>query len=710
MYLRMSGIYLDAQEASFGIQTLQVRARADPQEGDFGARGEVLALSGGMRGQRLELRYGEDITPLKLGQTAEVSGVVQGIPLEPQQEYRFSRGISASLTVSSLKSVRYANNPAGQLWSVREKLAQRLLAHSSESSEAYGLIAGLTYGDRRELKDSALEAALQRTGLAHFLAVSGTHMALLAAFCFSLLKRSPLNRIWVGLTTLAVCIAFTFFTGFAVGSIRSVCMLAFALGAYCLQRRSCILSSLSLTGLLMLILDPLFAVSLSFLLSFASVLGIIMFGRYIQQCLVCLVPTALRRSTKVAVELFALAFVASFATLPLTLETFGSVSLIGPLANLLCAPLLCALLMLSFITHPLLVVVPPLGEVLLRMCLYYSEFLSKVIKALAQIPWASIPAEPLSNLGVVTFLALPVALWLWWPKPQPKIILRGLLATCCVLIVLVCGQQFISENQNDAEGKKVVTILDVGQGDAMLVRDTSYTVLIDAGPSPRVLRERLKEEGIAQIDFLIFTHGHADHIRGAQGLDASYGIREIIVARGAEHFPPYLDIAQRVNAPLVTALAGNFLSLELIDICFIWPEHPVDDPSANATSLSKLIVDAEAKDLDKSELDIVFNSGDAEAVDIKRALNLPATQRALNLRGELQAVDVFVVPHHGSKVSLDRELIEGFAPAKGQGLAVISAGTDNRFGHPRPEALELIEEYFLKLYRTDKDGSVTIEL
>ncbi|MCL2403488.1 MAG: ComEC/Rec2 family competence protein [Coriobacteriia bacterium] len=759
MYGRMNTLYLDVQEVSRGHQIMTVRARADPRDGQFGHSGEVIVLDGELQGQRLELRYGRDIVPLELGQVAVVGGIAQGLPLEASQRHRFTRGITASLTVQSLEGAHYASSPLGRLWELRASLqgdlrrqADVILAASSEGlagdeqisagnlqlpgssegkNEAYGLIAGLTYGDRRELKDSLLEGALQQTGLAHFLAVSGTHMALLGALLFFILSRTPLSRVWVSSITLLVCTCFVFFTGFAAGSIRSVLMLAFALGAYCLWRRVCVLSSMGLAGLIMLIFDPLLAVSLGFLLSFGSVAGIVIFGRYVQQWLICLVPVALRHRSKPLTNGLAIAIVAALATLPLTLEAFGILPLIGPLANLLLAPALCALLVFSFIAHFFLLILPPVGSALASACLIYSEFLGGIIKLLAQISWASIPMGGLSVLGIVLFLGGLIALWLWWPKPNRQALLRTLASVLC-LVFLASGYTQFTSDFTTRNTSKTVTVLDVGQGDAMLVQDGGQTILIDAGPSPAVLRERLLEHRIHTIDLLVFTHDHADHARGAQTLGASYGIKEIIIAEGAQSSTVYQDISQRVNAPLVGALAGDVIALENIEIRFIWPLAPVRDPSANESCLIKLIVDVSPESEDANPLDVVLTSGDAEAGEVKRALSQPEGAKALMVNGQQKEVDVLKVPHHGSRNSLDeqlaRMLAEGMGndisassnPQGGAGraspqpsrtpIAVISVGKNNQYGHPRPEPLELIDRYFQKLYRTDKDGSVTIEL
>jgi len=480
----------------------------------------------------------------------------------------------------------------------------------------------------------------------------------------------------------------------------------------------------------MMMFDPLLAVSLGFLLSFGSVAGIVVFGRYIQQWLTCLVPVRLRHRSKTLTNGLAIALVAATATLPLTLEAFGILPLIGPLANLFLAPALCLLLVLSLVAHTFLVVLPPVGLLLLTICLYYAGLLASIIKSLAQISWASIPLAGLSTLGLFLFVVSIILLWLWWPRPKRQTLLRILMMTLCCALALG-GYSQISSSIYSTRINKTIIVLDVGQGDALLVQDGGQTILVDTGPSPALLRERLLENKVRTIDVLVLTHDHADHARGAQALGPSYKIKSIIVAEGAQSSAIIQDIAQRTAAPVQGVLAGDVISMKNIEVRFIWPLVPVKDPGANESCLIKLIVDISDDDVDDNPLDIMLNSGDAEAPEIKRALNQPKSQDALMLNGKQQAIDILKVPHHGSKSALDSALGQMLAEdsakkslGEGSGtkgetgtgaesntpIAIISSGAGNMYGHPRPETLEIIDVYFQKLYRTDLDGSVTIEL
>jgi len=454
-----------------------------------------------------------------------------------------------------------------------------------------------------------------------------------------------------------------------------------------------------------------------------------MFGRYIQQWLTCLVPVQLRHRTKTLTNGLAIALVAAVATLPLTLEAFGILPIIGPLANLLLAPALCLLLSFSLIAHFFLAIVPPLGQVLITVCLYYSELLGSIIQSLAQLSWASIPMAGFSTLGICLFLGSIIMLWLWWPRPRRQTLLRVLAVTLCCIVVLG-GYNHFTSSASSLRISKTITVLDVGQGDALLLQDGGQTILVDAGPNPALLRERLLENKIRTIDLLVLTHDHADHARGAQTLDASYGIKTIIVAEGAQSSSVIQDIAQRTGASIEGVLAGDLIALQNLEVRFIWPLAPVKDPSANESCLIKLIVDVSADNADDGSLDIMLTSGDAEAPEVKHALAQPTAKEALSIHGQQQTVDILKIPHHGSKNALSPalmqllregnagaakvdEYIEGSADSDDKPqipLAIISSGAGNMYGHPRPETLELIDRYFQKLYRTDIDGSVTIEL
>ena len=787
MYARLNSLYMEAESLSASRVTIAVQARADPKAAQFGYVGDavivaspanptkpaatdalVSSTSSGKEndpqltkliGKKIELRYGNDLRPLEIGQSALVTGTIAGLSLAPKNQNRFNKGIASSMKVTSVESVHYKEGPSAQLWKFRFHLQQvarqqseifqfRSSADSNKTdytdgNSAFGLIAGITYGDRRELSDTPLESALQNTGLAHYMAVSGTHMAMLAALVFFLLSACKLKRIWISILTFFICFTFTIFTGFASGSIRSLIMLAIALLAYSLWRRVDVLFSLGLAAIFMLIADPIMAVSLGFQLSFGTVMGIIIFGRYSQLWLSTLIPTALRHLSSTITNGLAVAIVATFITLPLTVNAFGIVPLIGPVSNLIIAPLLSLLLFFSFISHAFMIAIPVLGNFLFQMSLYLSDFIAIIILRLAQIPWASISLSSFSPFTVILFLIAIAGLWWFWPRPNKRDMKR-FLALLSIVFIICSGYASVSDfkhYQSSGNTSKTITFLDVGQGDAMLLRDGTTTVLIDSGPSPARLQELLTEHKVKRIDYLIFTHDHEDHARGAQALSSRHKIKEIIIAEGAQISKVFQSISQRTNAPLVGALAGDILPLENLEIRFIWPLARVKDASANETNLVKLIVDTTPEELDESPINVVLNSGDAESPEVKRALNHDTNSQSLVVHDEIAAIDVLKVPHHGSKNSLDNALAQmitepdnslmnkisntsgqifrqletdhakkSMSSKKGAGIAVISSGKGNSYGHPRSEPLEVIDRYFQKLYRTDTHGSVTIDL
>jgi len=608
--------------------------------------------------------------------------------------------------VQTIENVHYNSSPSGIIWQTRAQLLEQLVNISGDQ-EAKGLIAALAFGNRTLLRDTPLETAFQRTGLAHFLSVSGTHLGILGVLLLFILRKSKLSRVWVSLITLAVCLGYVFFTGFAPGSIRACSMLALALFAYLLKRRVCVLNSLALVGLTLLIIDPLLAVSLGFLFSFCSVAGIVLFSRYAQQWLVCLIPRGfLSKRNRAYAGRLAMSLVACAITLPLSTEAFGIVSTIAPFANFLIGPLICALLGFGLLSALLLLFNQYTGSLLLQFCLLAAEIVVKLVKTFASLRFASIPTKGLDTIALLVFIALMACVWLWWPRPTPKRArIAGVLALCLVLIVAIAPHLPFRQSPRTASTKEVV-VLDVGQGDALLIRDGDMNALIDTGPSEKRLREQLLEQNVRHIDLLFLTHDHADHARGARALDASYRIERIVVSEGAQSSPVFQNIAQQIHAPLEGALCGEVYRLNALEIRIIAPANAVNDPSANPSCLITLIVDTTPDDEDLVSDDILLTSGDAEADDINKALDNPATKPALTINGKDSTIDILKVPHHGSKKSVDERLLTRLKAH----LAVISVGAGNQYGHPRPEPLSLLEKYLKTIYRTDLHGAVLIPL
>ena len=239
-----------------------------------------------------------------------------------------------------------------------------------------------------------------------------------------------------------------------------------------------------------------------------------------------------------------------------------------------------------------------------------------------------------------------------------------------------------------AENELSVMVIDVGQGDSILVTfGSSDTMLIDAGEADEVeaVKEELDERGIDQIDVLVATHPHADHIGGMAEIINNYEIGSVYMPDMQSDSKTYWNLRKTIDdhdIPLTVAYAGETFQLGPA-VCTIVSPDKNDDKDANNESVMLMV--------DYLDTEFLF-TGDAEKW---------AESKVLSTGYDIDA-DVLKVGHHGSYTSTSEAFLKAVSPD----YAVISCGKGNDYGHPHQETLELLDEYGVDTLRTDLSGDV----
>jgi competence protein ComEC len=284
------------------------------------------------------------------------------------------------------------------------------------------------------------------------------------------------------------------------------------------------------------------------------------------------------------------------------------------------------------------------------------------------------------------------------PEPRPpsrRLIGAAGSVSMCVLLVVVNGSR--------PDGRLHVTVLDVGQGDAILLQGPAGgRMLIDAGPDPDrllVLLDQRIPTWDRRIDTVVLTHTHEDHVAGLALLLTRYRIGAI--AETGMPGPGPSDAAYRASLTTLgrgtrVVAAGDRLWLDGIRLDVVWP--PPDSVPASPPDSGKEINDTSiVLELHFGTRDMLFTGDAEEGIDPL----LLAAGMADRLGGQ---VDVLKVAHHGSRTATTVALVDAIDPV----IAVISAGADNDYGHPTPETLARLDAAGARTYRTDLDGSVQI--
>jgi competence protein ComEC len=506
------------------------------------------------------------------------------------------------------------------------------------------LLAGFLVGETEGLSQLDLRS-LRRAGLSHFVAVSGSNVALfLLGWWLALgpLASGPRRRAILGLVGVSL---FVVVTRWEPSVLRASAMVAVVLIGRLLSVPFDSWSALGLGIGAALVFSGGLAVDVGFMLSAAATAGVLAGAGSLRGLL----------PAKVA-ELAGATVGAQVAVLPIALTVFGSVPLAAPIINLVAAPLVSA--------------ATTVGGV-----------------------GAAIGIRPLVILGVhLAGAVLAIGrLAAGWPQlggsEVAAIVLMGTLFRFRALrpyaaLVLVAGVALSFHRQVIQLPLPAAVVLDVGQGDAILILGATGTaILIDGGPDPLILADRLAAYGVGRIDLMVATHRHADHTEGMLAVIGRMPIGtfwEPEYPHPADSWGGVSRAAAAVGLAIEAAPVGSTAWVGDIRLRVLGPERRY--ASINDQSIV-LMVDAGGPSL--------LLSGDIEAIAQLELGVLPAA--------------VLKVPHHGSATSD----LDWLVATSGMG-AVISVG-DNDFGHPNPDVVETLRADGA-LARTDRDGDVVIPL
>lgn len=601
------------------------------------------------------------------------------------------QGLAGTVSVVHVTTVREVGGALGAVLRMRQTV---LASFSPDESDGAAVLAGSVCGDRAPIRSRGLDDAFATCGVSHLVAVSGGHLAILAGTLAALLGKTRLGPGVRGSLALGVIALFIVFCGAPASAVRAGIMSCVSFGGSLVGRRSHALSSTCAAALAMALLDPYVSGQLGFLLSVASVVGICLFGSYVSHELdvltrmprhpgrgqPALVHTLGRLRSNIC-DALGVSLVAQLFTLPLTCPAFGEVSLIAPLANLVLAPLFACLVSLGLAAAAL----TPLSALqfpVLAAAEGVSQAFCVVLCALARLPLACLPMEASAAPMLAILCAASAALYGVWPTPRKRILLRGAAALAGGSVALLLGLCLLQPAR--------VCVLDVGQGDAILVADGSTAVLVDTGPDEKV-SQALARQGIIHLDAIVLTHLHDDHVGGVDDLVGRVGCNRVLVAGGVtDQIPEDLSASiTKLSGHAAEEISyGDTIRAGSFSLRVVSPTEPVDG-SENADSL-ELALTYEHNGNGLSAL----LTGDAERDGTGACL----------ARGDVGDIDFLKVGHHGSELSLTSEEAAALDPE----VSVASAGEGNKYGHPREECVDALEGADSVFLCTKDVGTVTV--
>lgn len=659
--------------------TWRLTLTSDPVEGDYGWSAFADAVAeDGMHG-RFQVRFSDEIDLLR-GDMLDVRGTPRVLS-EESRAFSWSQGVCATLSVASFEPVA-PPVPLAQILQMRRTAIDAFAAHGGDRA---GLLQALACGYRPTMNASGAYEAFKTCGLAHLVAVSGAHLALVVGLFDALLRAMRMPRRIVMIVTIALISAYLVFAGIPISAVRAACMVVLALLSSVAKRRSASLNALALCIIGIIAVDPTTAVSASFVLSAGSTLGILLFAGRIASWFAF---QHARLRDLVAAPL-GMTLASNIATLPYSAALFSQLPFIAPVANVIAAPLFVLACTMSLLSALIACAVPAAAGLICMIGALAVTPLSVAVNAMAQVPYAcialSVPMLPAIALSVM----LTIILWFWWPRFAGRQVAGGIGA----MVVLICAGLWIAPH---LAGDQLV-MLDVGQGDAFLVRSQGRAILIDTGNQDALLRENLGRLGITRLDAVVVSHHDDDHCGSLPSLASYVQIGAVYTAADALLCPCdgcerlREDVRSACGSSLEGLAVGSTLQVGRFMFTIIWPDRFAEE-GGNADSVC-LLAQLDCDGDGACDWRTVF-LGDAEQDELERMMDA----------GRLGAVDVLKVGHHGSKVSLNESLADRLDP----NIALISCGRNNRYGHPTDEALSCLDDAE-QVLRSDQMGTMALD-
>jgi len=619
--------------------------------------------------------------------------------IEVKGKLEEGEGISGVLFYPQMRLLsRHDGSPVVKaLYSLRQRLSRVLSCALPEpqGSLAQGLLLGIRGNIPQSLRDT-----FSRTGTAHLLAISGLHMSILAGILLSVSawvfgRHRP---IYILIALLGLWL-YAFLTGLRPPALRAGIMGTIFLVALFLGRPRSGIVALSFAAALMVGLKPLLLWDVSFQLSFLAMAGLLLIAPLFQ---------AWGRKTPLPLPVIdSLAFTsgAIIATWPLVAHYFRMVSLVGLPATFFALPSLPFIIPTSAMVGVMGLICMPLAKALGWIDWLFLSYLIAVVEAFSSLPKAFLEVKSISSHWIYGYY-FALGLLFWFPRRRliyllcrfkeviiwlyPRLPKRGL-ALSLLLIAILIWTAFLSL----PDPRLIVSFLDVGNGDAILIQKGMRQILIDGGPHPQALTLALGERlpfWDKTIDLVVLTHPDTDHLWGLLEVLDRYKVNKVLQPPIFLRTPIYKEWHKLIHErriPVVPATSGQKIVLGDIELYVLHPQEKLlrdtEDDFDNNSVVLKLVM---------GEVSFLF-TGD---------LREEGERELLLQRARLKST-VLKVAHHGSQTSTSAPFLTVVNPS----IAVISVGQNNPFGHPHPEVVQRLRERLSeRVYLTSEKGTIDL--
>lgn len=579
--------------------------------------------------------------------------------------------------------------------SMKGKIEQNLSAATS------GLLSGMLIGDKSNLPKE-IQEDFRNSSLSHILAISGMHVSYVMLGITFLISKMKFSKKISKIITIVILLFFIILTGKTASVERACFMSVYAILASLLHKRANVLASISISILIILIINPYSILDIGLQLSYGGTLGIVLIYPILKKCKKSKKEKAkenkfqklIQKIKEKILDIIRITVSANLVIFPIILYQYNTMSFTFIISNLLISSIIGIIIILGLISVFASYIFMPLAKIMFFLTQILLNILAQTAHLCAKLPFSKVyfPTPKIYVILIYYLFLIYIILAkrniISVKKISKKIfIIFIIIVIISNLIVKVIPKEF------------TISFIDVGQGDSMLISTPKgKRILVDGGGTRdsenfdvgrQTLIPYLLNKGITKLDYIVISHFDSDHATGVAQILGKIDVSSIILTRQLEENDIYrhiLSIAKEKKIKLIYVKEGDVLKIGGIKISIIHPENKlmINNPMNNNSIVCKVEYNSFSMLL-TGDIEM-----EAEELILRKNINLKA--------------DVLKVAHHGSKTSTTGEFLKAINPK----VALIGVGKNNNFGHPSNEVIQRLKENGTRIYRTDENGEISI--
>ncbi len=577
------------------------------------------------------------------------------------------------------------SEPSGQLAFFNDLRANYVALLSGVTPDSKVLVAGLAMGEIADLSEE-LEEQMRSVSLTHLVAVSGANCAIVVGMVYLICVRLRLGRIGRAVISLTSLVGYVLLVGPDPSVLRAAVMTASVIVMVALGRRTWALNALAVAAIILLIADPWLAVEYGFGLSVLATSGILLLAPAMTEKLATKMPLPLALGLSVTMS-------AQLLCLPLLLQLQSGLPTYSVVANLLAGPMVAPVTVLGILALILTPIAPWLVGPITWLASLGTFLIESVAIFFAELPIVYFPwVTGLSATILSVLLILMVSAWLRSNLPRLRqASVAGLVIVAVATLSVPAASEILPGGWPLRDWE--VVACDVGQGDALVIKSLGRVAVVDVGKDKELIDNCLTELGVRTIDLLVLTHFDFDHVGGLTGALGGRVVSHAIVSGFPDDRPATkssLDQLNEIGTQVMTAeptISGSLGE-------FGWR---VLAPTKTAS---------EAKDSNDASVTMIFRSRRIDLVllgDLGAEGQERVSRSLMQVIGSSNSPLILKMSHHGSN-----DQSASFHQQLEPDLALISVGSENGYGHPGKQALQILGSVGAQVLRTDLLGAIAI--